>query len=95
MKISKNLESSHRMLRNAYPSGVPEADYYPLLALLYGEFSDRNLAEVISSVTGKDSSAVYNDIARSKSECLLDSLDVSRIENILVEHGFEQWKLED
>ena len=95
MKISKHLESSYRMLSSAYPNGVPETDYYPLLALLYDEFSDRNLAEVISSVTCKENSVVLNDIARSQSDYLPIALDISRVQNILIEHGFDQWKLEE
>ncbi|WP_347903499.1 DUF3349 domain-containing protein [Pseudomonas purpurea] len=50
------------LLKGMYPTGIDEADYLPLLAVLYEHFSDRNLANLISNLTPKDSDVVLNDI---------------------------------
>jgi hypothetical protein len=50
------------MLRSAYPGGMPDTAYVPVLALLYEHFSDRNLAELMAAVTHKDAATVLNDI---------------------------------
>ncbi|OUR89981.1 hypothetical protein A9Q81_20360 [Gammaproteobacteria bacterium 42_54_T18] len=95
MVIGTHLESSYRMLREAYQNGISDADYYPLVALLYEDFSDRNLAEVISCFTGKEYSVVINDIANSQNEMSPHPEEVIRIRNKLERHGYSEWKLEE
>ena len=60
--LHPSLSGAARMLRGAYPGGIPEAAYMPLLALLYAHFSDRNLADLIADVTGKDAARVLNEL---------------------------------
>ena len=50
------------MLRSAYPGGMPDTAYFAVLALLYEQFSDRNLSELMAAVTGKDAATVLNDV---------------------------------
>ena len=60
--LPPTLSGAARMLRNAYPGGIPEPAYWAILSLLYEYFSDRNLAELMAAVTGKDTPIVLNDI---------------------------------
>ena len=65
------LSGAVRMLRSAYPGGIPETAYVAVLVLLYEHFSDRNLTELLAAVMDKDAAAVLNDIyacASSKPE---------------------------
>jgi hypothetical protein len=69
--LPTTLSDAAHMLRSAYPGGMPDTAYAPVLALLYEHFSDRNLTELMAAVTGKDAAVVLNDIyacASSKPE---------------------------
>jgi hypothetical protein len=39
------------LLRQAYPRGVPERDYLPLLVVLHEHFAEGNLAAVVAELT--------------------------------------------
>jgi hypothetical protein len=56
------LLPAYRLLRSAYPDGMPQADYRAVLSLLYDHFSDRNLAALIAAFTGKAPEIVLNDL---------------------------------
>lgn len=58
--LKKDLEN----LRKMFPNGVNENEYKNILHLFYEEYSDRNLAELISNFTNKPYAQVYNDILR-------------------------------
>ncbi len=88
--LRAELHATASMIRAAYPRGVPEAAYRPLLALLYEGMSFRGVAEVMSRCTGRPYSVVYNDtlgaVAGGKD---VDSLDVVR--QTLRSHGYDEW----
>ncbi|MCE2696336.1 MAG: hypothetical protein PX483_04700 [Nostocales cyanobacterium LE14-WE4] len=42
--ISPHLQSTYKLIQNAFPKGIESQSYLPLLALLSEEMSDRNLA---------------------------------------------------
>ncbi|TDL50426.1 DUF3349 domain-containing protein [Paenibacillus dendritiformis] len=74
-----------------------DEDYFPLISLLYEYMSDRNLAKVISSITGKDIAITINDIQKSVSVNLASDEVIINI-NIrakLLRHGFEEWTEEE
>lgn len=50
-------------LGSAFPGGISETIYKMVIYLLYEEYSDRNLAELLSLFTGKTYAQVYNDIS--------------------------------
>ena len=54
MALSPLLTEVLAVLRRAYPDGLPDRDYLPLLAALAPEFSERNLAELVAEfIDGK------------------------------------------
>ncbi|APA70539.1 DUF3349 domain-containing protein [Janthinobacterium sp. 1_2014MBL_MicDiv] len=88
------LSGAARMLRSAYPGGMPDAAYFPVLALLYEHFSDRNLALLVAAVTGKDEARVGNDIhacASSKPE----PAAIAAVRSLLERHGLQAVCAED
>ena len=42
--ISPHLQSTYKLIQNAFPKGIESPSYLPLLSLLSEEMSDRNLA---------------------------------------------------
>ena len=60
--IQDHNRPTYILLNSAFPGGVPEPFYLPLLFVLYEEMSNRSISRVISFVTDKEYSEVYNDI---------------------------------
>ena len=92
--LPPTLSSATRMLRNAYPGGIPDAAYRAILSLLYEHFSDRNLAELMAAVTGKDAALVLNDIYACASSKPAPSA-IAAARNLLVRHGLQAVCAED
>lgn len=82
------MHVSLKLLNAAYPRGLPEADYQPLLALLYEHFSDRNLAELIATLSARDPDLVLNDIYRVHSTEKPDAAQLTRVQQHLEALGF-------
>ncbi|MGF9908939.1 DUF3349 domain-containing protein [Brevibacillus sp. HB1.2] len=89
--IPKHLESTLNMLKRAYPNGISDKECFPLMSLLYEHMSDRNLAEVISFITGKEVAIALNDIHKSVSTKQLSEQELNMVREKLLEHGFEKW----
>ncbi|KAB8065601.1 DUF3349 domain-containing protein [Janthinobacterium violaceinigrum] len=88
------LSGAARMLRSAYPGGMPDTAYRAVLALLYEHFSDRNLTAVIAAVTGRDAATILNDIhacASSKQE----PSATGAVRRLLEQHGLQAVRAED
>lgn len=88
------LWSAARMLRSAFPDGIPDTAYAPVLTLLYEHFSDRHLAELMAAVMHKDAAIVLNDIyacAGSKPE----PPAVAAARSLLARHGLQAVCAED
>lgn len=60
--ISKHLEKDFRLLKETFREEFDESEYLELLYLLSQDFSQRNLAELVSNVFNKDYIEVLNDI---------------------------------
>ena len=86
--LPEHLRPSVEMLRRAFPQGLPEPDYRPLLAALYEDFSDRNLAAVVAAFTGGDPLRVGNDAAGLGGERPAPG-DVTRVREALLRAGWE------
>jgi hypothetical protein len=89
--IPPHLVSTYKMLKCAFPNGIDEQIYLPLLAVLYNEMSDRTLARVIADFTGKDYFVVLNDVYRVGGIETLPREMVNSIKQQLVSCGYENW----
>ena len=92
--LPPTLSGAAHMLRSAYPGGMPDAAYVPVLALLYEHFSDRNLVELMAAVTGKDAATVLNDIYACASSKPAPSA-VAAARSLLEQHGLHAVCAED
>lgn len=95
IEVPKHLESTYKMILSAYPSGVDENKYFPLIAVLYEYMSDKNLAEVISLCTGKNYAVVINDVYRSQSTDKPSDSEVENLRQELLPFGFTEWTEEN
>lgn len=90
--IEHYLLSTYKLIHRAFPDGVKDEDYFPLLALLYGEISDRNLAEVMAHCTGKDYYLVLNDVYGVGSTGEPDAEAIAKLkERLLLACGYAEW----
>ncbi|MCC7646332.1 MULTISPECIES: DUF3349 domain-containing protein [unclassified Janthinobacterium] len=92
--LHPTLSGAARMLRSAYPGGMPDTAYFHVLALLYEHFSDRNLAELMAAVTGKDAATILNDIYACASSKPAPSASAAT-RNLLAQHGLQAVCAED
>jgi hypothetical protein len=79
-------------LRKGYPSGLPQQDYIPLLALLRRRLSDEEVEQVsqdliASGTAPADPIDVGTAIAKVTSEMPSDD-DIERVRSSLAEHGW-------
>jgi hypothetical protein len=88
--IAPHLLSTYQMIKCAFPDGIESSAYFALLAILYDELSDRNLAEVIAYYTGKDYAVVLNDIYRVQSTDVSGEA-IAQIKSRLLSCGYENW----
>src|SRR5262249_1488074 len=89
--LESELLETETMIRAAFPSGIPEDEYFALLALLYEGMSFRTLATVMSYITGKPYPVVYNDVLGAVSEPELSAATIDQVRRKLQEHGYDAW----
>jgi hypothetical protein len=93
MALPESLEGAFSVLRRAYPEGVPQSDYLPLLAFLWDEMSTRALARVVAELTGRDPDDVYHDAHAATSGRHPPESEVARVRQLLEEKGWEHEEL--
>jgi hypothetical protein len=94
-KIGPELLETEAMIRAAYPTGVPEDEYFALLALLYEGMGFRTVSTVVSYVTGKPYAGVYNDALGAVSEPELSAATIDRVRRKLQQHGYDTWVVKE
>ena len=93
-KVPAYLEDTYNMLKCAYPDGLPESDYIPLLAILHEIMSFRNIPDVLAVLAGKDRWLVFNDamgFSIDDPDYHFTQDDIDRVKARLLPCGFEQW----
>ena len=100
--VPQYLRPTYNLLSSAFPSGVPEHLYPPLLYVLYEEMSHRALSKSVSLVSDKEYSEVYNDIPlvggyiQGREEPTDEFLKrVAEVKRVLDDHGYQEWLREE
>ena len=93
--IAPHLKSTCELIDRAFPDGVDTESYFPLLALLESEMSDRNLAETIAYFTKRDYEEVLNDTYAVKSLSIPSAEAIDRVKTRLIACGYEEWLNEE
>ncbi len=93
--IPAHLVSTYQLLQCAFPQGIEDQEYLPLLSILYEQMSDRSLAQVIAEFTGREYHAVLNDVYRVGAvETLRVGEVVDSVNQKLMRCNYEKWLLE-
>ncbi|MER7586908.1 DUF3349 domain-containing protein [Micromonospora sp. NPDC127501] len=82
--LARELE----ILRRAYPGGVPDADYLPLLVVLWPDFSDRNLADVVAELVHGHPADVNHHATLAVGPKRPPASDVERVRELLASAGY-------
>ncbi|MFJ6165123.1 DUF3349 domain-containing protein [Micromonospora orduensis] len=77
------------VLRRAYPDGLPERDYLPLLAVMSEDFSERGLARLVAEFMDGEVVVVENDAAAALSTRRPLPAEVERVRAHLIATGYE------
>ena len=93
--IPDHLQSTWDLLKRAYPSGIPTSDYLAVLAVLYPHMSDRNLAQVAATFTGKTLGIVTNDVYAVGAGGRVTPESVAEVRKRLDRVGLAEWLLEE
>lgn len=94
--VPAHLRSSHRMLKAAFPEGIGREDYLVLLSLLRDEFSQRNLAELMTHCFGANYYDALHDVygvGSAQHGATPEALE--RIKARLIPHGYLDWLKEE
>ena len=76
-------------LRRAYPDGVPDEDYLPLLAVLATDFSEEGLSMAVAHLTGRHPIDIVNDAAAAQSIRKPSASHAARVREHLIRSGYE------
>lgn len=86
--MDDHLESTFELVRRAYPEGVPDEEYLPLLFFLSEYVSDRNLAYVAEHAKlAVDRVSYLNDIYLARQQEPDTSMVVARLSDA----GLAEW----
>lgn len=92
--IPEGLDSTARLLTDAYPNGLPDQDYLPLLLLLSEEMSERALGEIVALLFERERVVVQNDAAAAQSVNPPSPEETERVRQHLHNFGYEEWTRE-
>jgi hypothetical protein len=87
MELAEPLRPVLALLRQAYPDGLAQEDYWPLLVVLGDVMYDENLALVVAEFTGGEPVVVDNDAAAAHSINPPQPRDRARVRAALEAHG--------
>lgn len=89
--IPMELRSTYSMLECAFPDGIDDDSYLPLLAVLEQSMGYRGLARVVSLFTGKDYGNVLNDVYGITSTHIPLPDAVARVKERLGPCRYDEW----
>jgi hypothetical protein len=97
-ELPSHLQPTAAMVRAAFPNGISDDDYLPLLAALSEGMGQRALAHLMAALTGKPSPGVYNDVLGIQSPTDASKPSPEQVEEVkrrLQAHGYDDWLAED
>jgi hypothetical protein len=89
--IPAELLSTYSMLRCAFPNGVDDDSYLPLIALLERGMGHRGLAHLVALFTQKDYARVLNDVYRVTTTHIPQPATLARVKEGLARCGYDEW----
>lgn len=90
-QVPDYLQATYELLKCAFPEGITDEEYWPVLSLLHQTMSFWTIADVLSALTQKDRSEVYNDASGFGLDPLPDAEAVEKVQQKLVRCGYNDW----
>jgi hypothetical protein len=90
-QVPDYLQDIYEILKCAFPDGISEEEYWPVLALLHQVMSHRTLARVLSIIADKMYIEVYNDASGFGLDPLPHPDEIEKVRQKLNPCGFEEW----
>jgi hypothetical protein len=91
LKKNEHLRPVFEMLKCAYPNGLDDEEYFPLLGALGEIMNHRGMAIVVSTFAEKDYAYVYNDVLASQSSDIPSAASVMSVKGRLIPCGYEKF----
>jgi hypothetical protein len=89
------LKTSFELLARAFPDGIRDDEYLPVLTMLHPHMCDRNLAVVVSEFTGRNHWRVMNDVFGVGGRIADGASDVDEsVRKKLIDAGYDDWAAE-
>jgi hypothetical protein len=85
------LMDIYGLLKCAYPEGIPETEYWPVMSLLHPIMSHWCIADVLPELTEKDHSLVYLDASGFGMDPPPSPEDAAKVKHKLDACGYEEW----
>jgi len=92
-RLPEYLLSTYDLLTSAFPTGIDPDLYIPLLALLAPHISQRNLADIIWVVTGREYHLALHDVVGAIGAEISEA-DLTMLHEKLDPHGLAAWLAE-
>jgi hypothetical protein len=89
--IPDYLRDTYNLLICAFPEGLRDEEYWPLLSILHSTMSFRTIADVLSVIARKDWVEVYNDASGFGVDLALPLEKVDTVKRKLEGCGYEEW----
>jgi hypothetical protein len=89
--IPDYLQDIHFLLKCAFPNGISDEEYWPVLSLLHQVMSFRTIAKVLSVLSNKHRTEVFNDASGYGLDPPPPLEDVERVRQKLNACGYEDW----
>lgn len=89
--VPSYLQDIYEVLRCAFPEGVSDEEYWPVLSILHQVMSFWTIADVLSVLSNKDRSEVYNDASGFGLDPAPPTTEVEKVKHKLNTCGYEEW----
>lgn len=89
--IPDYLQEIHNILKCAFPEGIPDNLYMPIIAIFHPVMSLRTIARALSECTDKPYIEVFNDASGFGLDPLPDSSKIDEAKQKLAICGYDDW----
>jgi hypothetical protein len=89
MALDPHLQPYLGMLKESFPRGVTRAERAALLSLLFSQFSERNLADLLAEFLDDERVVVIADAIKAVSKSDRDLVTIRRVRTVLADHGWD------
>ena len=93
-QIHTSLQATSVMLRHAFPNGISEPDYFPLIKILSRKLSEEQIADVVDALVPQPYMQIWWD-ANQVEDKVIGTQDIFAVEMLLQTHGYESWKMRE